>query len=291
MGVLNLDKPAGLTSHDVITRLRRITGLRRIGHAGTLDPLATGVLVVCLGKATRLVEYLADSDKIYRATVRLGLTTDTWDGEGDVVTEADISHLTLPQIEEALPAFRGEIQQVPPMYSALKHEGKPLYKLARKGLSIERDARTIQVYRLDVVSWQPPDLVIEVHCSKGTYVRALAHDLGQALGVGAYLYDLVRTAVGPFRLEQAVPLYTLADASWDWQRYLIPLAQALEGLPQVTVDAEAVQRILTGQQIALPPHVVPPTCCALDGDGEVLAMLQFDADTGAWQPNKVLARP
>ena len=210
-GILNIDKPQGLTSHDVVARTRRLADQRRIGHAGTLDPMATGVLVVCLGRATRIVEYVTAGLKAYRARVRFGETTDTWDADGEVVKREVVGDLTLAAIEGALPQFRGRIEQVPPMYSALKHEGVPLYRLAREGVTIARKPRAVEVYDLEVREWQRPILELDVRCSKGTYVRALAHDLGQALGVGAHLSGLIRTAVGPFRLCDAVELDTLEE--------------------------------------------------------------------------------
>ena len=203
-GILNLNKPRGPTSHDVIDRIRALTGIRRVGHAGTLDPLATGVLLVCIGRATRVAEYLMDSHKIYRARVRLGIATDTYDAEGQVIPSVDSVdpiEISRAEVETALVRFRGTIEQVPPMYSALKHKGEPLHKLARRGVEVKREPRQVEIPCLALTEWKPPECTLEMTCSPGTYVRALAHDLGQALGCGAHLTGLVRLASGGFRLK------------------------------------------------------------------------------------------
>ena len=175
-GILNLDKPRGPTSHDVVDRVRALTSVRRVGHAGTLDPMATGVLLVCIGRATRVTEYLMAGKKTYRARVRLGITTDTYDAEGRITASVDPVAVDRAQVEDALPRFRGEIAQVVPMYSAAKHKGTPLHRLARRGLDVEREPRPVEVFRLELTAWEPPECVLEVVCSPGTYVRALAHD-------------------------------------------------------------------------------------------------------------------
>jgi len=289
-GVLNIDKPAGLSSHDVVNRVRRITGQRRIGHTGTLDPAATGVLVLCLGLATRLAEYVTEARKVYRASVRLGTRTSTWDSEGDVVAKVDATHITLPEVESALAAFVGAIQQVPPMYSAVKRQGQPLYKLARRGLDVERQPRAVTVYELTVEDWRSPELVLRVSCSKGTYIRALAHDLGVALGVGAHLAALRRLAVGAFTVERAVSLDTLAaeaDAR-AWEQYLQPSRDAVAHLPSVTVDEANVARLRLGQAVTLDAVPQLGLHCAYRSDGELVAVLRYQVDHDVWQPVKVL---
>ena len=290
-GLFNVDKPAGMTSHDVVGALRRASGERRIGHAGTLDPMATGVLLICMGQATRLVEYLMAGRKAYAADIRLGIVTDTDDADGEVVARGDATGVSLDSIERALPALRGAIAQVPPMYSAIKRGGVALHKLARQGIELEREARTVTIYALDVVSWQPPTLSVTVVCSKGTYVRALARDLGQALGCGAHLARLVRTASGPFTLEGAVPLAELVASLQDgsWARHLIPMDAALARYPGCVVDAEAAQRIRQGQQVALPDEPAAELLKAYAPDGALLAVLSYDERTGDWQPNKVFS--
>ena len=318
-GILNIDKPRGLTSHDVVAQIRRLSGQRRVGHAGTLDPAATGVLVVCLGRATRIVEYIVDARKVYLARVRFGIETDTGDAEGKAIAEEEASALTLEAIQEAAVGFVGEIEQVPPMYSALKRNGQPLYALARRGITIEREPRPITIYALDIVAWDPPDvahppeLTLRVACSKGTYVRALARDLGRVLGTGAHLAALTRTAVGPFRLEDAVPLDVLADgihpgaegmqpAEVRWKRYLLPMSVALCDLPHVVVDAETAGRLAHGQAVTLESLDVSalckgrPVCCAYDEGGRLVAILRpevrhpDDTEGDLWRPSKVFAQ-
>ena len=287
-GILSIDKPRGPTSHDVVARTRRIVGQRRVGHTGTLDPLATGVLVVCLGKATRVAEYVAAAPKAYQARVRFGVTTDSSDAEGQVLVSRPWEGLSLAAIEAVLPDFVGSIEQIPPMYSALKHKGIPLYRLARRGVTVERKPRRVQVYSIEIVDWQPPDLVLDVRCSKGTYIRSLAHDLGKTLGPGAHLAGLVRTAVGRFHLSDSVPLGTLeAEASeGTWQRHLLPIESGLEGLPSIVVDALTARCIGYGQVVGL-PAAPSPQLCAYDETCRLIAILEPDADSDLWKPHKV----
>jgi tRNA pseudouridine55 synthase len=287
MGALNIHKPAGWTSHDVVARVRRITGERQVGHTGTLDPMATGVLVVCIGRATRLVEYLSDLPKTYRATVAFGTETDTWDAEGQVIARRDAAYLTLEALLPLLDAMRGEIQQVPPMYSALKRDGQPLYRLARAGQTVEREPRTVRIERLDVLGWEPPLLSLEIACSKGTYIRSLAHDLGQAAGVGAHLAALARTAIGHLYLEEAVTLEALAEG--DWQHWLIEPRRALRHLPAVAISEGEAQALGHGQAIELPEEPGGDTCCAYDAQGALAAVLERDERPGWWRPRKVFA--
>lgn len=288
-GVLNVDKPAGLTSHDVVARVRRMSGERRVGHAGTLDPMATGVLVVCLGRATRLAEYIADGPKRYRATVRLGVETDTWDADGQVVASADWRHLRLEDLQGLLARFRGRVRQVPPMYSALKREGEPLYRLARRGVEVEREARDVEIHALDLVAWDPPDLLLDVTCSKGTYVRSLAHDLGEAAGVGAHLAALRRLAVGAFTIEGATPLEVLEEQG-AWRKHLLRPAAAVAHLPSLVVDGEGVARIAQGQSVSLEASGDGPLA-ALTSDGALVAILQPAGEPAQWRPDKVFAPP
>jgi len=289
-GVLNIDKPKGLTSYAVVSRLRRGLKQRRVGHAGTLDPLATGVLVVCLGRAVRLTEYVAENAKAYRATIRFGLTTTTWDLEGEVVERRAYDRLSLETIQQALPGFIGRIAQVPPMYSALKRGGQPLYRLARRGITVEREARLVEVQGIEVLSWQPPDLVLRIACSKGTYIRSLAHDLGQALGVGAVLADLARLAVGNLRLEEAISLEALLSEGHDgsWKRHLLPMRVALGEMPGVQVDEETARRISFGQSVSLDLAGDAMLSYAYDEGERLLAILKRDPESGLWWPQKVL---
>ena len=198
-GILNLRKPIDCTSFDMVKRIRRLSGEKKVGHGGTLDPLASGVLPICLGRATRVSEFLADSSKTYRAVVTFGAATDTYDAEGKVTEEKDASHLTREMVEESLGPFRGIIMQEPPMYSALKHEGKRLYELAREGITVERPKRETAVHKLEIIKWDPPHATVYVDCGRGTYVRSLAHDIGQDLEVGCASYGAREAAYGTIR--------------------------------------------------------------------------------------------
>jgi tRNA pseudouridine55 synthase len=236
-GLLNLNKPAGPTSHDVVARVRRLTHLSRVGHAGTLDPPATGVLLIGIGKGTKLIQFLHAYRKTYRATLRLGIRTDTHDATGRVIAEQAVGQLTTEEITAVLGAFQGHIAQIPPMYSALKWQGQRLYTLARQGIEVERQARPVHIVRLVLVDRTADCLMLEVECSGGTYIRVLADDIGQRLGCGAHLCALTRTAVGPHSLAQALTLEALADAvdHRRWQQQVIPLPQALVGFPAIRV--------------------------------------------------------
>ena len=237
--VLVLDKPQGLTSHDVVARVRRITREKRVGHAGTLDPAATGVLVVLVGKATRLAQFFVEMDKGYRGRVVLGVATDTQDATGKVVASADPSSVTEEQIVEAFAAFEGETEQVPPMVSALKRDGTPLYVLARRGEVVEREARRVCISDLRVLSVELPEVEFEMRCSKGTYVRTLAADIGDKLGCGAHLGELARTAVGPFELVAATPVNALSRAGIAEGAVGLSMHEALSFMPELrTTEAE-----------------------------------------------------
>jgi tRNA pseudouridine55 synthase len=237
--LLNLNKPAGLTSHDVVARVRRLTRLSRVGHAGTLDPSATGVLLVGLGKGTKLTPFLHEYPKTYRATLTLGSRTDTYDATGRVIEVKPVDRLRSAEVQAALAGFEGSIAQIPPMYSALKWQGQRLYRLARQGIEVERQARRVHIFRLSLVGLAAATLTLEVECSGGTYVRVLADDIGRRLGCGAHLSDLTRTAVGPHAIAQALTLEALAEAVQDgtWQTQMMALAQGLGGFPAITVTS------------------------------------------------------
>ncbi len=286
-GLLNLHKPVGPTSHDVVAQVRRLTRIRRIGHAGTLDPLAAGVLVLCLGPATRLSEYAMRSPKRYRATVRLGATTTTYDAEGEIVTQQPLGDLTQAQIEAALEPFMGEIAQVPPMYSAIKQGGRRLYDLAREGQDVSREARQVTIDSIEVVALALPDVVLDVTCSPGTYIRSLAFDLGAALGVGGYLAGLTRMASGGFTLEDAVPLeaFEAAAQAGDWHNYLLPPERALPDATRLQLDEAQAARVLHGNAIA-GAAAMTDLACAFGPDGAFLAVLEA-REGDIWQPVKV----
>lgn len=241
-GLLIVDKPAGMTSHDVVAVCRRRLGERRIGHAGTLDPDATGVLVLGVGRATRLLQFLEAHDKTYRTTVAFGAETTTQDAAGEIVATADASHLTPDDVEAALEGLRGEIEQVPPMVSAVKVGGERLYAKARRGEEIDRTPRRVVVHELVLEGFAPPTL--RVRCSKGTYVRTLVHDLGRALGVGAHVATLRRTAVGSFTEQTATPLDAVsADA-------IRPMEDAVAGYPKREITADDARDLAHGKRIA-----------------------------------------
>jgi tRNA pseudouridine55 synthase len=295
-GILNINKPAGMTSHDVVQAIRRVSGQRRIGHCGTLDPMATGVLLVCLGEATRVVEYLMSGRKTYRAVIHLGIATDSYDATGQIVHQApaeQVAQLTLEVIERAVSAFVGAITQTPPMYSAIKQDGKPLYRLARQGIEVEREARQVEIHDFQLLDWTPPRLAAEITCSKGTYIRSLAHDLGQALGCGGHLAELARTASGRFMLAEAVPLSeTLKNwAAGDWQQHLLPLEIALTEFPAWTLDESTVLQVRHGQEIAASEtpesHAETEWRRAYSPQGQLVALLRYNPSSARWHPDKV----
>ncbi len=290
-GLLLLDKPSGPTSHDMVYALRRGAREKRVGHAGTLDPLATGLLVLCLGTATRLSEYLAGKDKRYTARVRLGQATTTYDAQGDMTAEsADLPERA--QVEAALAQFRGPQRQVPPQFSAIKRGGQKAYEVARRGAHIELEPRPVEFYEITLVAWQPPELSLDVHCSAGTYIRSLAHDLGQALGCGAHLAGLRRTASGTFRIEEAVTLDALTAAfergPQAWQQYLRPPDAALSDWPALHLTAEAARQVLRGQAVRL-GAVTSEHARAYNAAGEFFAILRGDPAAGVWRPHKVFS--
>ena len=247
-GILNIDKPSGMTSHDVVARVRRVAGLRRVGHTGTLDPLATGVLVVCLGRATRLVEYVVGRPKTYEAVVRLGQSTNTYDSDGEVTVERPLPEtLSFELLEQALDRFRGDIAQVPPMYSAIKKNGQPLYKLARQGIEIERPPRQVTIYELSILAWEGEQLSLSITCSAGTYIRSIAHDLGELLGCGGHLTALRRTAVGLFTTENGVPLDDLTPE--NVARHLAPAEMAVDHMPRIDLDEVRMGDLQHGRPI------------------------------------------
>jgi tRNA pseudouridine55 synthase len=294
-GILNVDKPPGMTSHDVVNAVRRMAGQRKVGHAGTLDPMATGVLLVCLGQATRVAEYLMAGRKRYRATVVLGMTTTTYDAEGDMVSRGGRVAFERVEIAAALDQFVGDIEQVPPIYSAIKRDGQPLYKLARQGQKLDLPPRSVVIDSIELLDWSSPSLTIEVACSPGTYIRSLAHDVGQFLGSGAYLASLVRLASGRSTLEQAVSLERLEEAFRHGQEldYLSPPDEALLDHPAILLDAVEARRVAHGQSVRRDPLKVSgdgdPLCRAYSLEGEFVAIMIYHAETGAWRPKKVFS--
>jgi tRNA pseudouridine55 synthase len=286
-GILNINKPTGMTSFRVVALVKRLTGERHAGHAGTLDPDASGVLPVCLGKATRVVEFLMDNHKTYHAEIELGKATDTYDASGKVVAEKDSIGINKQQVEQTLENFRGEIKQTPPMFSALKHQGQPLYRLARAGIDVERKSRAVKIYRLELVDWEPPRVMLEIECSKGTYIRSLANDLGEVLGCGAHLKNLVRTRYGIFDIKDAITLEQLDKNSW--QQNLHPIDSVLQDMDAITVDEQGEAAIKTGSPLDEnnPDSTSGKYRRAYNKDGRFLAIMTRDKDSSLWRPKKV----
>jgi tRNA pseudouridine55 synthase len=292
-GILNIDKPARSTSLEIVNLVRRLSKQRRVGHAGTLDPGATGVLPVCLGQATRIIPFLVDAPKIYCAEVELGIATTTYDAEGEITSRIDPSFATKEQVDGVLSSFLGSTLQTPPMYSAVKHKGKRLYDFARAGIEVERKRRRIHIFRLQLLRWQPPFFTIEIECGKGTYIRSLAHDLGQALGCGAYLRNLARLKSGIFDIGDSLTTHQLEDAFYHgyWQSLLYPMDVVLEHWTAVIVSQEQEQDIRWGRPLVLDEEggKDKSRCRAYSLDGRFLAVLRFTAERGLWQPEKVFS--
>ena len=259
-GILVLDKPQGLSSNNSLQQAKRLLFAAKAGHTGALDPLATGVLPLCFGEATKFSQYLLDADKAYSSTFVLGVETDTQDAEGEVVATASAADISQQDVEAALHAFRGEIEQVPSMYSAIKHNGQPLYKLARQGQEVERKARRVVIKRLEITDFRPgekAEVDVEIECSKGTYVRSIAQDLGQALGCGAHVNALRRTKAGPFELRHCVSLEVLEalkqrDELAQMDALLQPADSALDGMPSVKLSESAGYYLQQGQPVMVP---------------------------------------
>ncbi len=298
-GILNINKPCGKTSFRVVSLVKRLSGERRVGHAGTLDPAATGVLPVCLGQGTRVIEFLVNATKVYRAEIELGVATDTYDASGRVTQRGDPSGINQEQLELALASFCGLIQQTPPMYSAVRHQGQKLYKLARSGIEVERKSRPARIYHLALMDWQSPLATIEVECGKGTYIRSLAHDLGQLLGCGANVKSLVRLRCGHFDIKYAVPIPQLEEAFHGgyWQHFVHPIDSVLLDWRAMVVSEATGDIIRKGGSFALPagrgtdheehPPALIDRCRAYTIDGQFLGVLRFYPERGQWQPEKV----
>ena len=252
-GVLLLNKPKGISSNRALQRVRAMLNASKAGHTGNLDPMATGLLPLCFGEATKFSSYLLDADKAYIATARLGQVSDTGDAEGTIIQERPVPELNEAQIRDAMAAFLGDIEQVPPMYSALKQNGQPLYKLAREGKTVERKARSVTIFDLELIEWNAPDLTFSVRCSKGTYVRTLAEDIGEALDCGAHLVMLHRTHTGGFTGDEMLEfdrLQTERDAEQSLDGYLLSTDVLVAHFPEKHLSAEETARILHGQDIA-----------------------------------------
>lgn len=286
-GIVVVDKPEGWTSTKCVSLIRRLFGLKRVGHAGTLDPFATGVLPVCVGRATRVVEYLHDSRKTYVATLRLGIETSTGDTEGEAVSKADAAGVVRADLEAALARFTGPILQEPPAFSALKLGGVPAYERARRGEEVVLEPRRVEVFEISVEGFTPPAVVLRVECGRGTYIRSLARDIGRALGCGAHLVALRRTAVGrldapvsPEELERAADGGTLAN-------YLLPLDVGLAGHPAALLGAASEDDLVHGRRLYFDATATVQRCVAYSEGGVALGIL--DREDGAWRPRVVFS--
>ena len=291
-GILNINKATGMTSHDVVAKVRKLLKQKRVGHAGTLDPTASGVLPICIGLGTRVAEYLSESGKAYRAEIRFGTVTDTYDTEGSVLRSSDIGDLTLANIEKILPHFLGPQLQIPPLYSAIKLQGQPAYKRVRAGEEITLEARPIEIYTLHIVNWQTPLLTLNVECSKGTYIRSLAYDLGERLSYGAHLAGLVRTRSGPFTFEKSIPLEQLAQVI-EQERLadvVFSADYALQQYPALHLDEETAERVVHGNTFHYDSsslQLESSLARIYDNKGCFLAIAHWDEVGQVWQPKKV----
>ncbi len=287
-GILNVDKPTGMSSHAVVHAIRKAGNLARVGHAGTLDPVATGVLLICVGQAVRISEYLIDHDKKYRARVRLGIETDTYDATGAMVAQREVT-ATREQILDALQSLVGKLAQMPPAYSAIKKDGVPHYQLARRGVHVETQPRDVEIFSIALRDATLPDVEFDVHCSKGTYIRSLAHDLGAKLGCGAHLTALTRTAVGNFSIDASVSLAQLREAfaNGHAERFLIPMDEALLQLEAIVVDVPTAKQIQNGIALHCGRAFATPLLRAYSTAGEFIALMERGGDAGVWKPKKV----
>ena len=291
--MLNIDKPPGMTTMDVVRRVKRASRHKRVGHGGTLDPLATGVVAVCIGQATRMMEYLIEGTREYRAVVELGAETDTYDALGRVTRKSDPSSVGLEDVKRALEAFVGETDQVPPMYSALKKHGERLYTLARAGVEVEREPRRVLVHDLEITDWSPPVVTLELTCGRGFYVRSMAHDLGNELGCGGHLKGLVRLRSGPFNVSRALTLdeteRRFADGTWPEAAYAPDIV--VRHMRAAIVGARVEDMISNGRALPIGvriPGSRPDEQCRVYGlDGRFLAIMSFDAAAGQWRPERV----
>jgi len=290
-GIVNVMKPAGLTSHDVVARLRKVYHTKKVGHTGTLDPDAVGVLPVCVGQATRLVEYLTEKDKIYKVLLKFGQETNTQDASGQVTKTTSLPSLDRIAFCAVVEQFVGTIQQVPPMYSAIKKDGQPLYKLARQGVDVALTPRTVQIHRITVLMYNQESAMLEVHCGKGTYIRTLCQDIGRACGSSAYMAYLMRIASGSFQIANAVLLERLQESTQP-EQFLIDMNAALAGMPAFVVrEPLMVTRILNGLPQAVPnieTLAAGAVCRAVSTEGQLLAI--GTAQGTSFQPKKVFRR-
>ena len=296
-GYLNINKDRGWTSTDVVRKLKGVTRSKKIGHGGTLDPIATGVLPICIGPATRFAETVLLGTKSYRVNMVLGSSTDTYDSTGEITAAVKSFEVTRPQIIEVLEGFKGDFLQTPPMYSALHHKGKRLYEFARAGIEVERPPRSVKVLSLDLVEFEGSELVLDVECSHGFYARTLAHDIGEKLGTHAHMSGLTRTHAGPFKLEDTVSIEDVIEIadSGDWRDLLMPIDTTLQHYGSVNLDTSLVEMVRHGRSLPISTfgedgaHMPGERIRAYTPTGELLAILIFEPDRLRWRPEKVLA--
>ena len=296
-GILILDKPGGISSMDAVRNVKRASGIKRVGHGGTLDPMATGVIPILLGRATRLMEYMLDSSKEYVGDVCLGVSTDTYDADGNVTLRSDTSGVTQEQVEDILKCFQGRIEQTPPMFSALKRQGKRLYQLARQGIEVQREPRTMMVHSIRLADWRPPIATVQIECSRGFYMRSLAHDIGTELECGAHLRSLTRLRTGRLKIADAVSIETVQRSfreGW-WRELLISPDSVLGDLRALVVGERGQNDIQNGRRF----YPAQEDCALQKGErfraygeeGEFLALLRFDDSEKCFKPDKVFKTP
>lgn len=288
LGFINLNKPTGITSHGAAEKVKKITGTHRVGHAGTLDPFATGVLVMAIGKATKLVEFLRKDDKEYEAVICLGATSDTYDGTGQITeTPPPVPVPSGAQIASLLQQFTGEIIQQPPKFSAIKVHGTPAYKLARAGEEVDLAPRRITIHSIKLIEYRSPLVTINVHCSAGTYIRALAHDIGARLKTGAYLAALHRTQAGSFSIKDSIDLADLTDKNWP--QYLLPPTVGIAHFPSYETTADGADRIKRGLKIKPSKGFAAGPIAIMSPQKELIAIGEYDNEEGYIRPTKVIA--
>lgn len=296
-GFLNINKPIGWTSTDVVRKVKRVTGVKKVGHCGTLDPIATGVLPVCMGVATRFAETVLLGNKAYRLTVRLGTATDTYDSTGSITREADASAVTETQTRAILPQFSGLISQAPPAFSAIKRGGKPLYQLARAGEEVITEPRHVEVFKLELTSWAPPEVALDIECGHGFYARSLANDIGVALGSAAHLSGLVRTKAGRFELKDACDMEDLEKmaAEGRWRELVLPLDFTLQHLRAAVLDPLKQEMVWNGQSLPSGALGEKPgdfargaQVRAYSQEGDLIAVLTCEPPGMGWRPGTVI---
>jgi tRNA pseudouridine55 synthase len=296
-GYLNINKPQSWTSTDVVRKLKGIIRSKKIGHGGTLDPLATGVLPICFGTGTRFADTVLLGTKSYRITMELGSSTDTYDATGETTAEAEWSGTTQDQVTATFNDFTGKFDQIPPMFSALHHNGQRLYELARKGIEVERPARPVEVMRIELVEFNAPEIVLDVECGHGFYARTLAHDIGEKLGTHAHLTGLMRTHAGVFKLEDTVTIEQVSKEaeSGDWRSLAMPIDTTLQHLGKTNLNEGFVDMVRHGRQLAIDDigesgdYKSGDRIRAYTPDGELLAILIFEPERLGWRPEKMLA--